>query len=322
MTATVTTGEGDSLEAFRAVDAAQPVSAAATAAATAAAARFGDAARAVIFYGSCLRDGHGDDAMFDFYVIVDSYRHAYGKPMPAVANAVLPPNVFYMETPFEDDGPLRAKVAVLSSAQLRALSRPRTFNPTLWARLAQPVRVPVAADTAAREAVIQALADALRTLAQAVLPLLPETFTAAQFWHIAFAQTYRSELRAERAGRGGNIYETETDFFDTALQHLAAEPGGPLSRDPESGLYRRREAVAPRWRAVLVWRLRHIQGKTLTLLRLVKAGFTFEGGADYLAWKIARHSGVSITLTPWQRRHPILTGFLLFGRLWRRRAFR
>ena len=32
------------------------------------------------------------------------------------------------------------------------------------------------------------------------------------------------------------------------------------------------------------------------------------GGIDYLAWKINRHAGTAITITPWQRRHPILAG--------------
>ena len=60
--------------------------------------------------------------------------------------------------------------------------------------------------------------------------------------------------------------------------------------------------------------LRRINGKALSALRLMKAAFTFEGGADYLAWKIARHSGVEIELKAWlgrratqPRREPALT---------------
>ena len=51
---------------------------------------------------------------------------------------------------------------------------------------------------------------------------------------------------------------------------------------------------------------------------LIKAAFTFEGGASYAAWKIERHSGRKITLSPWQRRHPVLAGLLLLPQLlWR-----
>jgi hypothetical protein len=40
------------------------------------AAEYGDAARAVLFYGSCLRSRELDGLMLDFYVIVSSYRDA------------------------------------------------------------------------------------------------------------------------------------------------------------------------------------------------------------------------------------------------------
>jgi hypothetical protein len=54
----------------------------------------------------------------------------------------------------------------------------------------------------------------------------------------------------------------------------------------------------------------------------MKASFTFQGGADYLAWKIERHSGQKITLKPWQRRHPIVAGALMLPALRRKGAIR
>ncbi len=39
---------------------------------------------------------------------------------------------------------------------------------------------------------------------------------------------------------------------------------------------------------------------------LLQASFMFEGGSAYLVPKVGRHSGVTIELTPWQRRHPTL----------------
>jgi hypothetical protein len=51
---------------------------------------------------------------------------------------------------------------------------------------------------------------------------------------------------------------------------------------------------------------------------LIKAAFTFEGGASYAAWKIERHSGSRITLSPWQQRHPVLAGLMLLPKLLRR----
>ena len=52
-------------------------------------------------------------------------------------------------------------------------------------------------------------------------------------------------------------------------------------------------------RGVSQWKKRRGQGKRLSVLRLIKAAFTFRGGADYLAWKIERHSGVEVKLTGW-----------------------
>jgi O-acetylhomoserine/O-acetylserine sulfhydrylase-like pyridoxal-dependent enzyme len=68
--------------------------------------------------------------------------------------------------------------------------------------------------------------------------------------------------------------------------------------------------------------LRRACGKALNALRLAKAAFTFEGGADYIAWKIERHSGVALELADWHRRHPLLAAPALLWRLRRRGAAR
>ena len=53
----------------------------------------------------------------------------------------------------------------------------------------------------------------------------------------------------------------------------------------------------------------------LSVLRLVKGLFTFEGGFDYVLWKIERHSGVRVEVSPRARRYPLLAGW---GVIWRR----
>ena len=57
--------------------------------AAAIAAKYGKAARAVLFYGSCLREKQLDGLMLDFYLIVSSYRDAYGA---SLAGARQPPD--------------------------------------------------------------------------------------------------------------------------------------------------------------------------------------------------------------------------------------
>jgi hypothetical protein len=63
--------------------------------------------------------------------------------------------------------------------------------------------------------------------------------------------------------------------------------------------------------------VRRLQGKALSVLRLLKASFTFDGGLPYLAWKIERHSGVRIEITPFMRRFPRLGAIGALWRTWR-----
>jgi hypothetical protein len=65
-----------------------------------------------------------------------------------------------------------------------------------------------------------------------------------------------------------------------------------------------------------------VQGKILSVLRLLKASFTFDGGLPYLVWKIERHSGVKVAITPFMRRFPRLGAIGTLWRTWRLGGFR
>ena len=56
------------------------------------------------------------------------------------------------------------------------------------------------------------------------------------------------------------------------------------------------------------------------MLRLLKAGATYAGGVDYLAWKINRHAGTNIEVKPWQRRWPLLAALTLLPKLLKKGA--
>src|SRR3954471_13431947 len=127
--------------------------------AEAVAAKYGAASRAVLFYGSCLRERELEGRMLDFYLIVADYRSAYRKRWLAAANRLVPPNVFY----FEKDG-LAAKYAVLSEADFHRLNGPETRNVSVWARFAQPSRMVWAADEQAKRQAIEAVSRAVPTL--------------------------------------------------------------------------------------------------------------------------------------------------------------
>jgi hypothetical protein len=171
-----------------------PVDRRVAAMAAAIAAKHGDASRAVLFYGSCLRQKQLEGLMLDFYLVVSRYRSAYSKRWLAVANRLIPPNVFY----FEHDG-LVAKYAVLSEEDFRRLCGPETSSVSVWARFAQPSRLVWAADKRAREAAVEAVSRAAPMLLAAAKPQPGEEPLA--LWRRAFALTYSAELRAERQGR-------------------------------------------------------------------------------------------------------------------------
>lgn len=286
-----------SLNALVAEELALPVDPPVTAFAEAIAARYPEATRAVLFYGSCLRQRELDGLMLDFYLIVSDYRAAYGKSWLAAANRLIPPNVFYAE----HDG-LVAKYAVLSEADFHRLNGPETANVSVWARFAQPARLVWAADAAAREAAIAAVARAAPTLLAAAGTRDGEA--PLDRWRRAFALTYSAELRAERAGRAASVVDLDRARYERFSGPAVA------AADAIAGSARTR------------WAWRRAQGKALSVLRLAKASATFAGGPDYLAWKINRHAGTDIQLTDWQRRHPLLTAIMLVPKLLKSGAVR
>src|SRR6476661_6922605 len=265
-----------------------------TAMAKAIAKKHGEASRAVLFYGSCLREKQLDGLMLDFYLIVSSYRAAYDKRWLAAANRLIPPNVFY----FEHEG-LAAKYAVLSEDDFYRLNGPETSSVTVWARFAQPSRLVWSADNAARERVIEAVSRAAPTLLAAAGRREGEK--PLDWWRRAFSLTYSAELRAERVGRHASVVDSDRQRFI----RFAGPAAAAIEREPKAS-----------------WRWRRIEGKALSVLRLAKASATFAGGADYIAWKINRHAGTEIRLKPWQQRHPLLAAITLLPRLLKSGAVR
>jgi hypothetical protein len=301
------TGNPPSLADFIRLELAKPQPPAVMAAAEAAKERFGEHALAVLFYGSCLRTGQVEDRILDFYIIVDDYRSAYGSGALAAANRILPPNVFYAQTRF-GERTIRSKIAVLSLQDFIDRAGPRRLNISIWARFSQPSALLCAANLAVSESLLEAIAEAVKTMICAALPLVPEVSGPKEVWQKAFELTYSAELRSEGSSKGAELYALDRARYDAITPLIFRALEGVPSISP--GAARRR------------WLWRRANGKCVSFLRLVKAAFTFEGGVDYLAWKIRRHSGVEIEIKPWQRRHPILAGFLLFLHLRLKGAFR
>jgi hypothetical protein len=289
--------------------------------------RVGQGVIAVLFYGSCLRrnpDLPPDEAsLLDFYVLVDRYRSVYPGWLPAVVNTVLPPNVFYAEETVGGQV-LRAKYAVISLRQFqRGVSR-RSVQPALWARFAQPTRIIHCRSAEAHRAIRDALVTAMRTLTVSTLPLMEPQFRPADLWTRAFRETYRAELRAERPQRVAALYTAVADRYERCTLALLEALEVPNRLDRSTGLITLEPAGGRGSRLFCEagWAGRRFVGKVLNVLRLGKAIFTFEGSLAYVLWKVRRHSGVELAVTPWHHRHPLLCSPVIAWRLYRRGAFR
>jgi hypothetical protein len=272
--------------------------------------RHGPGIAAVLFYGSCLRGGDDVAGIVDLYLLADSYDQIHRSPLMRALNWLLPPNVYYIEAPFEGRT-VRAKYALLTLAQFERSVERRTLQSYFWARFAQPTVVLWARTPAVQERVTRALATAVATTAWETRPLLAPDAAPGAVWARAFYEAYRTELRAEAPERGRALYEAFAERYEAITQILFSRAAALPAAEPDA-----------RRRAERKWRRRRVVGKTLSVLRLMKSAFTFEDGATYLAWKIERHSGVTFELTPWQKRHPILASGTLFWRIYRAGGFR
>ncbi|QIG46538.1 hypothetical protein G5V57_01440 [Nordella sp. HKS 07] len=251
-------------------------------------------AAAILAYGSCLRGVGTDESLIDLYVLLERDEDVSTNVLSRLGARLMPPNVYYAET-LHEGRTLRCKYAVVTLSVFAARMRPETTNPYFWARFAQPSALLHASTDVNRAHVIAAVTQAVITMYRAAIATAPRDSTPADTWRSGFEETYLTELRPESGGRAGELVAANASFYDAVAQMIGHPDVPPVS-----------------------WSKRRWEGKALSVARLLKAAFTFEGGASYAAWKIERHSGKKIVLSPWQRRHPVLAGFLLLPRLlWR-----
>jgi hypothetical protein len=305
--------------------------------------RHGAPVAGVLFYGSILRARAKGEGVYDLYVLVDDYRRAYlGSPGPggrprgrlrsallAAANRALPPNVFYLELPYEGRT-LRAKYAMLSLDDFRRATLPTHLHTLVWARFSQPFLLLDARDAEARRVVIAGAAQAIVTLVGRLLPLLRavrrgRSFVPREFWQRAFRETYAAEFRTESPDTVERIYESARSRFDEALCEGLGALGdqGRLEAEPaEPGRVRVRIDPTRRRAVRRAWRVQRPVAKALAGANLIKSAVTFGDWLPYALWKLRRHTGVVIEPTPLQRRHPLIFGWPVILHLIRRRDLR
>lgn len=285
--------------------------------------RHGAAVQAVLFYGSCLRRDYVAGGVLDFYVVVDSYRAAYSSRLLALANALLPPNVYYVELPREGDA-LRMKYNVISAEDFAAACRPESSHAIVWARFCQPAVVVHARDERVRDRLAAEAAEAALTMISRMLALHAGAATTEALWQAGFASTYATELRPEVPETIRTVYEADPERYDRvaalAVEVLARQ--NLVSGKVEGKALEVSMAAATRAAIVAAWRRKIAVAKVVYALRLVKSAVTFGDWLPYALWKLARHTGVRVTLTERQRRHPLLFGWPVIFRLLRGQILR
>lgn len=275
--------------------------------------KHGDALLAIIAYGSWLRGQR--DTMLDFYVLVEDYS-TLDSSWQGWMCRLLPPNVYHIHA--RDD--LRAKYALLTLRKFcHAMSH--DFHSYFWARFAQPCEILFVRDESVRASLNKAFSEASSTFLHYVLPTMPDRFNSRELWTSGLAQTYRCELRTESNSRPGSIYEFNPGYYDGVVTSLAGT-NRELSISAVDSSFCNQSSIAARKLSSFSWWVRRVQGKLLSILRLLKAAFTFNEPLQYLLWKIERHTGIYIEPSARQLEHPLIFAWPLLWRLYRRGAFR
>jgi hypothetical protein len=284
--------------------------------------RHGESVRAVLFYGSCLRNGNVHEGLADLYLLVDNYHAAFKSHTLAFLNRILPPNVFYLEVPFQGQV-LRAKYAVLTLEDFRKGTE-RWFHSYLWGRFSQQSGIVYVSDELVTTQIHEALACAVMTFIARTLPQMETSFAARDLWSRGLSLSYRAELRPEKPEGSVRLFDADPDYYQalTSAVIMAAPHDVNITEDDIPCRYHVKILEKRRRLNSLGWRIRALQGKVLSSLRLVKALLTFKGGVNYILWKIERHSGVRVEVGPRLKRIPPLAILVIFWRLYRQDAFR
>lgn len=273
------------------------------------AARLGEEAQAmaVLFYGSNLRT-RSLEGVLDFYVLT------YGAPEKG-----LWPTVSYREWQHEGQT-LRAKIATMTAAKFYHASSGQLIDTTIWARFVQPSALVWRDETCdvdedSRDFVADAVEDAVVTAAKLAIALGPKSGREEDYWAALFRETYNAEFRVEKAGRENSILELNVEHFDgllpAALEFTGIRyswHGDVLTPDMAES---QRQKVLRSWRRSRRW------GKPLNIARLLRATRTFAGAGRYAAWKVERHTGVKVEVTPWREKHPVLAAPGVLWNVWR-----
>lgn len=283
--------------------------------------RFGEAVTAILLYGSCLRSSDFSDGLVDLYVLVDSYANVRTSKIKERVDAWLPPTVFSINVLAPDGSPLRAKCALITLSDFEK-GTATWFHGYLWGRFSQPSRLVFSRNECVSARVHTALANAVVRMMSESLTDQPQVLDSATLWEHALTLTYRTELRPERASRPAEIVSHDVSYYaNITLAAVESVPRLSLLEGQDDRYVQSPADVRATPHAVR-WQRRRMTGRVLNVLRLIKSFYTFENGLDYVIWKLERHLGEPVPISPRLRRYPLIFCWPLLWRLLRNRQLR
>ncbi len=275
--------------------------------------QFGESTLAIILYGSWLRGKR--DTVVDLYIIVDSYKYL-DSSLDKILTNFFSPNVYQQvgENLAKD---FRVKFAVIGLEQFKKRVT-NDFHPYFWARFAQPTQILYVKNIKIKEALEASFKQATKRMITESVPMLPKKFTTEMLWETALRLTYSAELRSESGTAPQSIIETSLSELELLTESVASE----CSLKNVKNFWLNDTNRVDYLKKTAIWQTRFFIGKGLSIMRLLKAVFTFENPLDYLVWKIERHTGIKEEPTKLQRKYPLIFSWSLLWRLYRKGGFR
>ena len=277
----------------------------------------GPALTLVVHFGSTRSQAAPDgSSAHDLFVVTREYGAFYRRLQPIAAptrrprllaflNRCLPPNLLYLPA----SGTAGGKLFVISEADLERELSTRARDHFCRARLIQDTRIAWARDDVAASRFRAQVKHAREDVPEWMRSRIDGPFGIDGFCREMMRLSYGSEIRPESGDRAGEVFGAQRDFLAGVFRPILQE-SAEIEESGDLFQYRRRAT----WRDHLRARWFFSRSKVRATLRWTKYTLTFDGWLDYIVAKVRRRTGLSIELTPRQRRWPFL---FLWPEFWR-----
>jgi hypothetical protein len=186
----------------------------------------------------------------------------------------------------------------MTLATFAEAARGETLDTTIWAASSSRARLRGRRRIAAAE-VTAALAAAARTRPGWPWRSGPSAAARTDYWRALFRATYRAELRFEAPGReGSDPFGQSRAFRRAACRWRWSRRAFPFVQEPRRDPSPARGPAERIADPALVGPPATARQAAQPGAALRRATATFDGAARYAAWKVERHTGIPVALTP------------------------